>query len=122
MAHQRFPTSAQSIARTSIEVLVALGLLLFSLETFAHRTFSPEPRYRAVVLGFALLAASLGLLPLLMHCFPRAGGVGVLLWLLALIVLLLVGFITKPRGVRSTYSLSPDNSLQRATGGTLVSS
>jgi hypothetical protein len=95
VTRRRLSGSAGSVARTSLEVLVALGCLLFALETLSHRAFSPEPRYHAGVIAFALLAAALGLLPLVLHFAPRAGKVGIVLWLSTAILLLIVGWVTK---------------------------
>lgn len=116
MARERSPISAKSFARTSLEILVALAFLVYALETYSHRSFSPEPRYRAAVTAFALLAAVLGLLPLAVHFFPRVGQIGLALWVLAVVVLLVAGILTKPPRAQSSGGLSPNNSLERTTG------
>ena len=44
----------------------------------------------------AFLIASLGFLPLLVHFLPRTGKVASLVWMALLVVLAVIGFLTKP--------------------------
>ena len=102
------------MARASLEVIIALGFSFLALETYAHRSFSQDHRYRVTVVAFAVLAAYLGFLPLLVHFAPRVGRIGIVLWLSLVVILLIVGFVTKPKSVRSGRDLSPNQSLERA--------
>ena len=92
----RSASPGASFARYSLEGIVAVFFLLFALETFSHRHFSPEPRYRVAISAFAALSGTLGLLPLLHHISPRFGRISFFVWLSAVAALLLVGWATKP--------------------------
>jgi hypothetical protein len=70
--------------------------MFYAVETLNHRAFSPDPRYKLAVTFFAVVVATLGMLPIVFHLSPRVGRVTFLTWLGAVILLLDIGFVTKP--------------------------
>ena len=86
-----------TVVRYTFEAAVALTFFLFAAEQYTHRTFSDDIRYKAIVTSFAVMSGILGLLPLLAHISPRFGKRAFVAWLVASVVLLLlIGLITKP--------------------------
>ena len=90
------PEAASAVARTVVEVIVALGFLLYGVENYNHRSFSADPLFRFGTTALAIFAGTLGILPLLLHFFPRAGRAGCIIWLSSLILFFVTAWLTRP--------------------------
>jgi len=89
------PKAASPTARTLLEILVALGFFFFGVENYNHRSFSTDPVFRFGTTALAIFAGTLGILPLLLHFFPRVGRAGCIVWLVSLILLFVTGWLTR---------------------------
>lgn len=92
----RFVPSAKSVLRAVLEVAVALFFVVVAAETYAHRSFDPDPRYRLLMSAVAVLLLWFGLIPLLHHASPRLGKGALLGWVVGLVALGIVGLATRP--------------------------
>ena len=82
--------------RTAFELTFAFGFVSYGLETYNHRLLSADPRYRLFTTCAAVLIGTCGLLPILIHLWPRVGRLACVVWAASVALTLVLAIATKP--------------------------